>query len=59
MEEQVQCPRCEGTGINPEPPNNICLCCKGEKTMTKVRRDAILKIREDLSSRLRLLEVGE
>ena len=50
--ESVICPVCKGTGLSPISNSWGCKCCNGLKTISKVKADALSRIRKDISERL-------
>ena len=55
MSNMVVCPVCEGDGLNPLghcAVNPTCKCCSGDGEITEVKRDALEKIKADLTRML-------
>ncbi len=50
--ETLTCPSCKGTGKSPSTPRVNCLCCKGEKVITKTHLKALKSISKNLQDKL-------
>jgi len=48
----VSCIRCEGKTVSPET-GQTCQVCDGAGSITEKRRDILLRIRHDLTKRMR------